>query len=226
MRVSLPSISAGLVPRLRAVLTGMVLALLAAATCGNVGRADALPALLQRAATLPHAVADLDGDHQLDLVTVRAEENHRGNSLYRVDLQLAGSSVPHSFPVIARAGGLRILALDVDGDHALDLVITTRLSNEPIGVWINDGHGGFSPRDSNLYSICFLRSPSHFERPDSGPPAPLATLPSRGSHHADCALPRTQRFETSAPYVAGHPRPRVFQTALRRLSPRAPPTLS
>jgi len=200
------------------LLAGLLL--LAAATCGNVGRAAALPALL------PHAVADLDGDHQLDFVTVSAEDNHRGNALYRVDLQLAGSVAPHSFPVSARSGGLRILALDVDGDHDLDLVITTRLSNEPIGVWINDGHGSFSQGDLNLYSICFLQSPSHFEQPGHDGQAPSATLPSRGGDQADCRQLRAAQYESSTPYRSGRPCRRALRDSLPRLSSRAPPVLS
>jgi hypothetical protein len=39
----------------------------------------------------------------------------------------------------------------VNGDLELDLVITSAWSFAPIGVWINDGHGGFNPSDPTAY---------------------------------------------------------------------------
>jgi hypothetical protein len=39
----------------------------------------------------------------------------------------------------------------VNGDWNLDLVITTAWSFTPVGVWINDGHGGFIRSDATAY---------------------------------------------------------------------------
>jgi hypothetical protein len=35
----------------------------------------------------------------------------------------------------------------VDGDWDLDLIITSARTLSPVGVWINDGHGGFNRSD-------------------------------------------------------------------------------
>jgi hypothetical protein len=212
----------------------IALTLLLACVCAIISRAEPaggplFPTLIERlqaSPALPHAIADLDGDHQLDFITVRSEENHRGGSLYRIDLHLAGSAALRSFPVIARSGGLRIMALDVDGDHALDLVITTRLSNEPIGVWINDGHGSFSERDRRLYSICFLQPPSEVAPPGRDSQGPSATLPSRGSDNVDCARPAPVRLTPATCGIAGRPAFRALRAAVGLLPSRAPPVLS
>jgi hypothetical protein len=45
-----------------------------------------------------------------------------------------------------------IAAVDVDGDHDLDLVISSRFPLQRIGVWINDGKGSFTQNLYTLYS--------------------------------------------------------------------------
>jgi hypothetical protein len=97
------------------------------------------------------AIADLDGDGRNDLATVRS--NIRGPKTFRYQVELALSSRKgvSSFSVSAEEGGLRIVPRDVDGDGDLDLVITSARSLTPVGVWINDGHGGFTQGDSTAY---------------------------------------------------------------------------
>src|SRR5262249_43954433 len=47
---------------------------------------------------------------------------------------------------------VNIAAVDVDGDHDLDLVINGRFTWQKIGVWINDGRGVFT-QNFHLYSV-------------------------------------------------------------------------
>ena len=108
------------------------------------------------------AVADLDGDHQPDLASgINTGHTSAGYS-YRVDLDLSGNPDRKSFSVLSQEpNGLNIQAIDVDGDQDLDLVITSRWSMQPIGVWINDGSGSFTPGDLNQYgSRIWQTSPS------------------------------------------------------------------
>jgi hypothetical protein len=70
---------------------------------------------------------------------------------YRVDVHLS-TGLSTTFDVDSEAaGGLHITARDVDGDRDLDLVITSEFGREPIGIWINDGHGAFTKGQAEVY---------------------------------------------------------------------------
>jgi hypothetical protein len=97
------------------------------------------------------AVADLDGDGRLDLAIARAEGWGPKGFQYRIELNLTTRVGLNSFSVSAQRGGLRIIPRDVNGDWDLDLVITSAWSFTPVGVWINDGHGGFIRADPTAY---------------------------------------------------------------------------
>ncbi len=98
-------------------------------------------------------VADLDGDHVLDTAS-GVETGHSAlGYFYRVDLALTGDSAAAPFMVLSfEPMGLNIEALDVDGDHDMDLVISSQFLRRPVGVWLNDGKGLFSPADPARYT--------------------------------------------------------------------------
>lgn len=100
------------------------------------------------------ALADLDGDQIPDVASgINTGHTSAGYS-YRVDFDLSSSAQPKSFSILSEEpNGLNIEAIDVDGDHDLDIVITGRLSLRPIGVWINDGSGSFTPGDLAQYVL-------------------------------------------------------------------------
>lgn len=133
--------------------------LLLLAVCGVAAPAFAATATHSAVATrllrpgVP-AVADLDGDHLPDVASgINTGHTPAGYS-YRVDLDLSGHTNQNSFSVLSEEpNGLNIEAIDIDGDHDLDLVITGRLSLRPIGVWINDGTGSFTPGDLGQYVL-------------------------------------------------------------------------
>jgi hypothetical protein len=97
------------------------------------------------------AIADLDGDGRPDLAIARAEGWGPSGFQYRIDLDLTTRVGLSSFSVFAQRGGLRIIPRDVNGDWDLDLIITSAWSFTPVGVWINDGHGGFIRSDPTAY---------------------------------------------------------------------------
>jgi hypothetical protein len=97
------------------------------------------------------AIADLDGDGRPDLAIARAEGWGPRGFQYRIDLDLTTRTGLSSFSVSADRGGLLIIPRDVDGDWDLDLIITSARTFTPVGVWINDGHGGFIRSDSTAY---------------------------------------------------------------------------
>jgi hypothetical protein len=84
-----------------------------------------------------------------------------------------------------------IIARDVDGiGDDLDLIIKSARSLAPVGVWINDHHGGFTKADPSLYA-----SSIWFEVPrlvSDNPPESVhpAGLPS----HPSCINLLVRRF--------------------------------
>jgi len=116
------------------------------------------------------AVADLDGDHIPDVASgVNIGHTSAGYS-YRVDFDLSSGAEQKSFSVFSEEpSGLNIEAIDVDGDQHLDIVITEGLSLRPIGIWINDGSGRFTPGDLERYVLSRWQT----RRSITGPGVPL-----------------------------------------------------
>ncbi len=90
----------------------------------------------------PFAIADFDGDKRPDFASIHGGQSDSSTD-YWIQLQLTGSG-EHSFRFDAPAGGLVIEARDVNGDHAVDLVLATAWFKNPVAILLNDGHGGFS----------------------------------------------------------------------------------
>jgi hypothetical protein len=101
--------------------------------------------------TISHfAIADFDGDHQADLATVQAGTGSASHSRYWIRFELTSGN-RQFFGVTGPAGGLQISSLDVNGDQALDLVVTTAWLNQTIAILLNDGHGNFTLADPGAF---------------------------------------------------------------------------
>ena len=117
------------------------------------GASSAMPPLARQLPIAPAfcdqgcAIADLDGDGRPDLAVAKLEGWGPGGLRYRIDLDLTSRGGARSFSVSAQRGGLLITPRDVNGDWELDLIITSARSFTPIGVWINNGQGGFVRND-------------------------------------------------------------------------------
>lgn len=102
---------------------------------------------------LQFASADFDGDNRADLATLQPDVQTEGRSEYFVRLWLSSSGRRFLFVrVAAPEGALSVQALDVNGDHAVDLVFTTRWIGQPVAVLLNDGHGHFTAADPASFS--------------------------------------------------------------------------
>ncbi len=97
-----------------------------------------------------YAIGDFDGDQQPDLATVQSDPYTQRDSRYSIRLQLSfGTSSAIGFT--APFGGLLLSAKDVNGDSAIDLVVTTVVDHKLVMVLVNDGHGNFSVAEEGAF---------------------------------------------------------------------------
>jgi hypothetical protein len=123
-------------------------------------------------------VADFDGDSRADIAFAKPRGSVNGVYHYQIEVLFSAQPLA-TFEVEsgAAAGGLHISARDVDGDRDLDLVITTGFSREPVGVWINDGHGRFTPGDAAAYPISIWQEANQaLQRPYAPPRLDLSCV--------------------------------------------------
>jgi hypothetical protein len=97
------------------------------------------------------AIADFDGDRKPDLATVEIENgNSSKTARYSIRFQLT-LGTGQVFGVTAPPGGLQIMARDVNGDSALDVLVSTAWAHQEVAVLVNDGHGNFTLADPGAY---------------------------------------------------------------------------
>jgi hypothetical protein len=106
---------------------------------------------------LPFAIADFDGDRNPDVASIQAMSSNAGKTDYWIQLQLSAAG-RRSIRVSAPSGGLQIEARDVNGDHAVDLVVSTAWRRQPVAIFLNDGHGGFSRAELTAFPGAFSNS--------------------------------------------------------------------
>jgi len=106
---------------------------------------------------LSFSIADFDGDSKPDLASVENGKSDltRTDDLIHLQLSAAGRQ---TFQIVAPVGGLQIVARDVNGDHTLDLVLTTTWLGQPVAILLNDGHGSFSREDPTAFPEVFSES--------------------------------------------------------------------
>ncbi len=130
----------------------------ASAKTGNPGAAaNATPTMLSAAGGAPFAIADFDGDQQPDLARVQAGRSNSYQTQYWIQLQLtrAGRQL---IGIVAPIGGLHVTASDVNGDHAIDLVLSTKWLDRPVAILLNDGHGRFTAEKPSAFPRAFRQA--------------------------------------------------------------------
>jgi hypothetical protein len=107
---------------------------------------------------LPFAIADFNGDSRPDIASVEAgNKDSASTSDYWVDVRLSGSR-SRLFRLVGPSGGLHVEARDVNGDHAIDLVLSTAWLGQPVAILLNDGHGRFHRVEPTGFPEAFCRS--------------------------------------------------------------------
>ena len=108
----------------------------------------------------PHqsfSIADLDEDLKPDLASVQPGKSNGRSTDYWVDLQLSAAG-RQKFRIVAPLGSVQITSRDVNGDHSLDVVLTSTWLKQPVAILLNDGHGTFSRVDPAVFSEAFRES--------------------------------------------------------------------
>lgn len=105
------------------------------------------------------AIADFDGDHRLDLAYVETGQGELSREAYWISFRLSFRG-QHSARILAPPGGLQIEARDINGDHAVDLVVSTAWLRQPVAILLNDGHGAFAPAKPAAFPGAFHRTAS------------------------------------------------------------------
>ena len=169
------------------------------------------------------AIGDVDRDGRPDFAVADRLGQRGEGCTYTIELLISRApSQTVAFHTVHYA--LTVRLRDVDDDRDLDLVVTPALTQEVIGVWLNDGTGHFDEADPHefplvLPQLCGVASPGHKvtsagvcvpERPRDVHllAGALVHRPARGSD------------PTVSPLQA--PRP-VLQSSV---APRAPPALT
>jgi len=100
-------------------------------------------------------------------------------------------------PIVAPPGGLIIEARDVNGDNAVDLVLTTAWFRQPVAIFLNDGHGNFSRFEPAAFPGAFDTSnanwtccTSEVSESIEAPPKPPSVASSEESKFSDLHLLR------------------------------------
>ena len=99
------------------------------------------------------AIADFDSDRQPDLASVDLQTRSSSGAItYSIRFRM-GSGEGQAFGVVAPAGGLQLVAWDVNGDNAPDLLVRTAWQHQRVALFLNDGHGNFTPADPAAFPV-------------------------------------------------------------------------
>jgi len=135
---------------------------------------------------LRFAIADFDGDQQADLATVQAGGGSSSQSRYWIRFELTSGN-RQMFGVTGPVGGLQISPRDVNGDHVLDLVVSTAWLNQTIAILLNDGHGNFTLADPGEFPEAAPESQAEWSGKTAQIHENAAIPPSRSSARV-CAM--------------------------------------
>jgi hypothetical protein len=95
-----------------------------------------------------------DGNHRNEIVIIEPEGHTPHGFQFQIMLDSATRGPESSLNLAANAAGLVVTARDVDGiGNDLDLIVKSAYSYIPIGIWINDHHGGFIKADARVYAL-------------------------------------------------------------------------
>ena len=139
------------------------------------------------------AVADFNTDGTPDLAIADRVSHAIGAASYRIEFSVSGRE-SKSVAFESDQDALTVRVSDVDHDNDLDVVVSSALSREIVGVWLNDGSGGFKASDARPFAAEI--APRHsLDTADPSDDASSTGLAPRGPD----GLPRSVRWTPATP---------------------------
>jgi len=170
------------------------------------------------------AIGDLNADGRPDYAIADRLFRRASGFAYSLEFVIAGAA-PRSITFDAPSEALTVSLRDVDQDRDLDVVVSAAASRAVVGVWLNDGAGGFhraSVRAVSDGAPADVVAVAGGERSD-------AAVAESASPRVTCALigrsvlPSGAEPRASIGVAIGG---RVVRARLAHLRPRAPPVAS
>ncbi len=127
------------------------LALLACAWTNHAQAAEPWRNGLPRELFTAQLATALDADNQADWIKAYPCVGPAGGASFCVRVAVSATRSTQTIILKTNAKGVRITSHDVDGDHLQDVLIMSADDGSPLGVWINDGQGGFKESDVSFH---------------------------------------------------------------------------
>jgi hypothetical protein len=119
------------------------------------GDSRSLPAFRLGTAARPFgwstAVGDFNTDGTPDLAIADRVSQPAGGHAYQIQFAVSGLA-PKSVAFESEQDALSVRVSDVDHDNDLDVVVSSTLSHEIVGIWLNNGRGEFQATDARQFA--------------------------------------------------------------------------
>jgi FG-GAP repeat len=136
------------------------------------------------------AIGDFNSDGTPDIAIADRVSRPMGGSAYRIQFSVSGLA-PKTFAFRSDQDALTVRVSDIDHDNDLDVVLSGALSHEIVGVWLNDGRGGFEAADIRHFAS-ELRALQSVDAPDpSVDPSGSVLVPRRSTDGLPLLVRRT-----------------------------------
>jgi hypothetical protein len=97
------------------------------------------------------AIGDFNTDGTPDAAIADRVPQPIDGASYRIEFSVSGRE-PATVAFDSEQDALTVRVSDVDHDNDLDIVVSGALSHQVVGVWLNDGRGGFTPSDTRPFA--------------------------------------------------------------------------
>jgi hypothetical protein len=126
------------------------------------------------------AAADFDGDNKPDGAVLLSPDLFRGQSNPQVELHFTARNNA-DITLAPSDAPLSLIALDIDHDGDVDLIVEQSLTHKRLQIFINDGHGDFSKGRIEDYPLTATPAREQLSPPQQLDGPALSLPPQRGS---------------------------------------------